>query len=67
MAKITINKEMCKGCELCSVNCPQKIIVMDEVLNIRGVKPARFLDNDKCTACRSCAIMCPDVCIEVYK
>lgn len=40
---------------------------MDEALNIRGVRPAKFLDIDKCTACKACAIICPDVCIEVYK
>ncbi len=67
MAKITIDRNGCKGCELCTVSCPEKLIIMDESLNIRGVRPAKFLDNDKCTACRLCAIMCPDICIEVYK
>ncbi|KPK42104.1 MAG: hypothetical protein AMJ78_03600 [Omnitrophica WOR_2 bacterium SM23_29] len=67
MGKITIRRDACKGCELCSISCPKGVIVMDEALNIRGVRPAKFLDNDKCTACRSCAIICPDLCIEVYK
>ncbi len=67
MPKITIDREACKGCELCSVNCPEKLIIMDEKLNIRGIRPAEFLDTGKCTACKTCAIMCPDICIEVYK
>ncbi|MFH1779237.1 MAG: ferredoxin family protein [Candidatus Omnitrophota bacterium] len=67
MGKIIIDREACKGCELCSISCPEKLIVMDETLSIRGVHPATFLDNDKCTACKACAIICPDVCIEVYK
>lgn len=67
MAKITIRKELCKGCELCAINCPQHLIVMDATLNIRGIHPARFTDSGKCTGCKTCAIMCPDVCIEVYK
>ena len=67
MAKITIDKEKCKGCQLCAVFCPKKIIKMDEQLNKRGVHPAGVVDNDRCTGCGFCAIMCPDVCIEVYK
>jgi 2-oxoglutarate ferredoxin oxidoreductase subunit delta len=67
MAKITIDREACKGCELCSVNCLLKLIVMDEKLNVRGVRPAKFLDTGKCTGCKMCAIMCPDICIEIYK
>lgn len=67
MAKITIKKDACKGCGLCAVNCPNNLIVMDETLNIRGVRPAKFLDSDKCTGCKMCAIICPDICIEVFK
>ncbi len=67
MGKIKIDREACKGCELCSISCPEKVIVMDEALNVRGICPAKFLDIDKCTACKACAITCPDVCIEVYK
>lgn len=67
MPKITIDREACKGCELCAINCPEKLIAMDEKLNVRGVRPAKFSDTGKCTACKTCAIMCPDICIEVYK
>lgn len=67
MAKIAIDRDACKGCELCTTSCPEKLIIMDGSLNIRGVHPAKFLDSDKCTACKLCAIMCPDICIEVYK
>ncbi|KPK38467.1 MAG: hypothetical protein AMJ78_09965 [Omnitrophica WOR_2 bacterium SM23_29] len=67
MGKIIIDKDACKGCELCSISCPEKLIVMDKELNVRGVHPATFLDIGKCTACKACAIICPDVCIEVYK
>ncbi len=67
MGKIIIDKDECKGCELCSISCPEGVIAMDERLNTRGVRPAKFLDIDKCTACQACAIICPDVCIEVYK
>jgi len=69
MGKITIDRDACKGCGLCAINCPEKLIIMEESLNVRGVHPARFMDTDgqKCKGCKMCAIMCPDVCIEVYK
>ena len=67
MAKITIDREACKGCGLCSINCPEKLIFMDDSLNVRGVHPAKFRSSEKCKGCKICAIICPDICIEVYK
>ncbi|MFA5093822.1 MAG: 4Fe-4S binding protein [Candidatus Omnitrophota bacterium] len=70
MPRITIDRDACKGCGLCSINCPEKLIVIDETLNVRGVHPAKFIgqeDPDKCKGCKMCAIMCPEVCIEVFK
>ncbi|HRZ67893.1 MAG TPA: 4Fe-4S binding protein [Candidatus Omnitrophota bacterium] len=69
MGKITIERDACKGCGLCAINCPEKLIIMEESLNVRGVHPAKFIgaDEQKCKGCKMCAIMCPDVCIEVYK
>ena len=81
MGKITIDRDACKGCGLCSINCPEKLIIMDESMNVRGVHPARFrataqpdaqsadlaTDEQKCKGCKMCAIMCPEVCIEVYR
>lgn len=66
MAKVVIDRDACKGCELCSISCPEKLIVMDESLNVRGVRPAKFTDDAKCTGCKTCAIMCPEICIEIY-
>lgn len=69
MGKITIDVERCKGCEVCSANCPQKLIIIDtDTLNVQGYHPARLNDGEgMCKACRICADMCPDVCIRVYK
>lgn len=70
MARISIERDACKGCGLCSINCPEKLIVMDESLNVRGIHPAKFTvsaDPERCKGCKMCAIMCPEVCIEVYK
>ena len=67
MARIEIDRNRCKGCELCKVYCPKGLVSMGKDLNDRGVYPALFEDDGKCTGCMSCALMCPDAVIEVYK
>ncbi len=68
MGKIIIERELCKGCELCVQFCPRKLIIISRALNCRGVYPAEFRDpKKKCTACIACALICPDAAIEVYK
>ena len=68
MAKIKINVERCKGCELCIIYCPKNLIDVSRHLNIRGVHPAVFKKQaqSKCVGCAFCAQVCPEVCIEVY-
>jgi len=67
MAKITIDREFCKGCLLCVTVCPRKAVRVAQDLNARGVRPAEFIDNSECIGCAMCALVCPDCCIEVYK
>jgi len=68
MAKIKINKNECKGCQLCILYCPKKILVQDKELNIRGVFSAVVKDKSKeCTSCQSCVLICPENGIIVYK
>ena len=67
MAKIEINAEKCKCCELCIGACPLSLISLSEERNSSGDHFAVQSDPSKCTGCRLCAIMCPDMCIEVYK
>ena len=68
MAKVTINEEKCKGCGLCVMACPKKIVEIDqEKLNAKGLNPARVTDMDKCIGCAFCATMCPDCVIIVEK
>ena len=67
MAKVTFNEDKCKGCELCIVACPKKIVVLAERINQKGFKPAEVREQDKCIGCAFCATMCPDCVIEVEK
>ncbi|MFA5096478.1 MAG: 4Fe-4S dicluster domain-containing protein [Candidatus Omnitrophota bacterium] len=67
MPKITINRDKCKGCLLCVSACPRGLIIVDDALNARGLKPVKFAPGGKCAGCGMCAIICPDCCIEVYK
>lgn len=65
--RISIDRELCKGCGYCLLFCPKKVIVIEEKFNSSGFFPAGFLGNGKCTGCALCAEMCPDMAIEVWK
>jgi len=66
--KITINENICKGCELCVAACPLHILELaSERLNAKGYHPASVKEAEKCTGCACCATMCPDCAITVEK
>jgi 2-oxoglutarate ferredoxin oxidoreductase subunit delta len=67
MAKIKIDELRCKGCGLCTIACPGKLVTMSDTPNSLGYTIARFEGPDKCTGCALCAEMCPDVAITVFK
>ena len=71
--RITIDRELCKGCYLCISVCPNNLLKVSEKLNQKGYYPTEFIEKDlnedvrKCTGCATCAIICPDIAIEVYR
>jgi 2-oxoglutarate ferredoxin oxidoreductase subunit delta len=65
--KIVIDRERCKGCQLCIVTCPQKAICLSEEFNEKGVHFVSFNDGKRCTGCALCGRICPDMAIEVYQ
>lgn len=67
MPYITINETRCKGCGLCTIACPRKLIAMSDSPNSQGYTVAVFAGEEKCTGCALCAEMCPDVAICVFK
>ena len=67
MAKVKINRDFCKSCGLCINFCPQKILVLNDKLNKRGVRPAKVTDENKCLGCMNSILVCTEACIELYK
>ena len=68
MVILTVNKERCKGCELCIYACPKKILELgkDEP-NSKGYYAAQITDMAACVACASCARVCPDAAIRIER
>lgn len=67
MPHITVDEARCKGCGLCTIACPKKLVTMSETPNTLGYTVAVFTDDGTCTGCALCAEMCPDVAIMVFK
>ena len=64
--QVVIDRERCKGCELCRSFCPKQLIEMDTQVNAKGYCPAKMVRNDECVGCTSCALVCPDCAIEIF-
>lgn len=68
MAKVTIDKDACKGCGLCVTVCPKNIIILSKTeLNTKGYSPVEITDMEACIGCASCAKMCPDFVFTIEK
>ena len=66
MKSIIFDEEKCKGCELCIIACPKKIVALDvDRINKKGYHPAGVKEQDLCVSCAQCAIICPHVVIRV--
>ena len=65
---IIVNAERCKGCNLCVVACPSKVLALQpQKVNNKGYHYAFMQNPDDCIGCASWGIVCPDGCISVYK
>jgi 2-oxoglutarate ferredoxin oxidoreductase subunit delta len=65
MVKIEIDEDLCKGCGLCILFCPQKVLEPSDTLNKKGVFPPRVVKEDKCVKCCLCELICPDFAISI--
>ena len=65
---VVVNRDRCKGCELCVRACPQAVLHLSTTFNARGYHPIEFDDRDSgCTGCALCALVCPDLVFTVYR
>jgi 2-oxoglutarate ferredoxin oxidoreductase subunit delta len=64
---IVVDTEKCKGCSVCVVSCPTKVIALSKEVNSKGYSYAYMQIPEACTGCTSCAQVCPDTVITVYK
>ena len=67
MARIEIAQERCKGCLLCVIACPKKLMRLSDKINAKGYHPSECSDMSACIGCAFCAMMCPDSAITVEK
>lgn len=64
---IVVDKERCKGCGVCIVNCPTHSIALSHEVNSKGYNFLHLSNPDTCTGCTNCATVCPDAVITVYR
>ncbi len=65
---VVIDRDRCKGCELCVTACPQHVLHLEDAYNARGYRPIMLDESENyCTGCGVCAVVCPDVVFTVYR
>lgn len=64
---IEVDIEKCKGCGICIVSCPTKVLQLARNVNGKGYNYAEMENPDNCTGCTSCGMVCPDSVITVYR
>jgi 2-oxoglutarate ferredoxin oxidoreductase subunit delta len=64
---VVVDEDKCKGCNLCVVACPQKVLGLTKEVNSKGYNFSHMEHPDDCIGCMSCAQVCPDSCITVYR
>lgn len=62
---IKVDKELCKGCNICTEFCPFKVYEQSKKPNKKGVRLPTPEHEERCTKCGLCALMCPDQAIRV--
>jgi 2-oxoglutarate ferredoxin oxidoreductase subunit delta len=65
-AHIEIDSSICKGCGLCTMACPRKLLQLRYKQIGEEYPYAEIVDEAKCVGCALCAGMCPDLAIKVF-
>ena len=64
---VVVDKEQCKGCNLCVVACPHNVLSLHKEVNSKGYNYSFMSTPEACIGCTNCAMVCPDGVITVYK
>ena len=64
---VTIDRDVCKGCELCIPACPPSVLDMSGPGDVNRLGYRYPLLRAGCTGCLACLQVCPDFCFEVFK
>ena len=60
MHEVIINRDWCKGCNICVAFCPKNVLVLDEKEKAIVQRP------ELCIGCRLCEHLCPDLAVTVH-
>ena len=65
--ELTVDRDLCKGCELCKLICPRYAISLIPVEKVdgRAVAPLVDIDENKCDFHGICAVICPFNAIQI--
>jgi len=66
---LTINKNLCKGCEICQITCPREAITITKTPKKDEEKakpPTIDISAQKCSYCGMCEPICPFGAIQVH-
>jgi 4Fe-4S ferredoxin len=66
--KLTLDKNLCVGCQICTLACPKEAIKLEKQPKIQGEKAKKAkidVDLAKCNFCGICDILCPYGAIKV--
>ncbi len=61
LKELKINRDWCKGCGICVIFCPKKVLELDAGDKAVAVRP------EDCICCCLCELRCPDLAIEVVE
>lgn len=64
---VYIDAQICKGCGLCLLYCPQGVLGMSNGRNSKGYNVAEVVNPEDCVGCRLCEMSCPDLAIYVFE
>ncbi len=64
-ARVTVNRNWCKGCGYCVTYCPTNVLTMSKGYNAKGYHPPEVTAPEQCRDCRFCEMICPEFAIFV--